>query len=144
MNPERFEMLMVKAVDDVASPAERDELMSHLKDKPELRAEYEAHLSLLATTQHLVSRLGHDLAVDANEADSGTRLVEGLGVFALVGGIVLLMLFGGFEFLRDPAIPLWPKVGAGLCGAGSLALLFSVIRGRLKIRPHDPYKEVIR
>jgi hypothetical protein len=144
MNPERFEVLMVKVVDDVATPAEREELMAHLKDNPVLRAEYEAHLGISATTQHLIKRLEHDVIQDQHQQSPVTRFEEIVGVAAVLVGLAMMMVFGGLEFFRDPQVPTLLKVGAGLGAVGTGVLLFSVIRARLKVRAHDPYKEVIR
>jgi hypothetical protein len=37
-----------------------------------------------------------------------------------------------------------PAVGAPLLGAGTLVLLYSVVRVRLRTHSTDPYKDVIR
>ena len=63
MNEERLAELLVKTTDGVASPAEREELMRHAVDHPEIQRELEAHLALKAVTDGWVARLAADLAV---------------------------------------------------------------------------------
>ena len=64
MKEERFEELMVRVVDGVATAAERDELMNHAVSQPELQKELEAHMALKAVTDGWVDRLEVDLVED--------------------------------------------------------------------------------
>ena len=50
MNTQRYEELLVKVADAVASPAEREELASWIADKPELQVELDQHQALRAVT----------------------------------------------------------------------------------------------
>jgi len=144
MNPERFEELMVKVVDEVASPAEREELMAYLVDKPELMEELEAQRSLKAITDGWVRRLEHDLAQDRHERSPLLRLERALGWTLLLVGIAILSGWGLTEAMLDPEVPVWARVGLGAGIAGTLVLLFSVVRWRLSTWKSDPYNEVIR
>jgi ferric-dicitrate binding protein FerR (iron transport regulator) len=144
MNPERFEELMVKVVDEVASPAEREELMAYLVDKPELMAEFDAQRSLKALTDGWVSRLEHDLAHDRHERSPLVRVERVLGLTLFLVGVAILSGWGITEAMLDPEIPVWARLGLGGLISGTLVLLFSVIRWRLSTWKSDPYKEVIR
>jgi ferric-dicitrate binding protein FerR (iron transport regulator) len=144
MNTERLEELMVKTVDGVATPAEKEELMSHVVDNPELRAELEAQQALKAVTDGWMSRLQADLAADRDRTSPTRRGVRGIGVTLLLVGLAILTAWAPVEMLLDESVPLWVKVGTGLASAGGLLLLFHVIQTRLFGGDNDPYDEVIR
>ena len=144
MNTERLEELMVKVVDGVASPAEKEELMSHVVDEPELRAELEAQQALKAVTDGWMSRLQADLAADRDRTSPARRGARGLGVSLLLAGLAILTAWAPIEMLLDDAVPLWVKAGTGLCSAGALLLLFHVVQTRFFGGDKDPYDEVIR
>ena len=61
LSEDRLAELMVKVVDEVASPAEREELMSYLVAHPEDRAELDAQRALRAVTRGWGARLEADL-----------------------------------------------------------------------------------
>ncbi len=144
MNTERLEELMVKTVDGVATPAEKEELMSHVIDNPELRAELEAQQALKAVTDGWMSRLQADLAADRDRTSPARKGVRGIGVMLLLVGLAILTAWAPVELLLDETVPLWVKAGTGLGSAGALLLLFHVIQTRFFGGDNDPYDEVIR
>lgn len=144
MNEERLEALMVKVVDGVATPAEREELMAYLAHEPALRRELDAHLALKSVTDGWVKRLELDLAEDAHRKSLGFRLESAIGVSLFVVGLGLLTGWGFVELTLDETVPVAIRVGAGAMLAGSVVLLVAVIRWRLKMLPKDHYTEVIR
>lgn len=143
MNEARLEALMVKVVDGIADAAERQELMSHLVDRPDLQVELDAHLALKATTDGWMDRIRVDALIDASERDPVQRVERTVGLALLLGGSSLLGGFGLIELLLATA-PLWVKLGTSGVVAGLLILLISVVRGRLATRSADRYSEVIR
>lgn len=144
MTPERMEELTVKVVDDVATAAEREELMAWLVDHPDARAELERQQALKALTDGWVSRLEHDLVNDRYEQRGVVRAERAIGVTLVLVGFALLSGFGVYALFGDPEVPVWVKMGTGAMTAGGLLLLLSVIRWRLATRKSDPYEEVIR
>ncbi len=144
MNQERFEALMVKVVDQVATPAEREELMAWLADKPELARELESHQAIKAVTDGWVDRLMLDLAQDRRQREAGHRAAVGFGLGALLVSVLLLVGWGLGAMFLDPEVPLAVQLGTGGLALGSLVLLVVVIRWRLKNRKHDKYSEVVR
>ncbi len=144
MNPERYEELIVKVVDGVASPAEREELMAAVVADPARRAELDAHLALKAATDGWVARLEHDLVQDRWEARAPVRYERAIGVALLALGLALLTGWGLVELALDEGVPMPLRVGGAASVAGAVLLLFSVIRWRIATRRSDPYEEVIR
>ncbi len=144
MTEERLEILMVKVVDQIADPAERQELMAHLITRPDLQVELDAHLALKATTDGWMERIGLDALIDAQARDPVRRVERAVGLSLLVGGGALLGGFGLIELLLLPTAPLWIKLGTSGVLAGLAILLFSVVRGRIATARDDRYSEVIR
>jgi hypothetical protein len=144
MTDERLAELMVKVVDEVATLAEREELMTHIQGDETLRRELETHRAMKAVTDGWVERLAYDLALDHHEGVRGDGLVRSVGLSALLLGFGVLVVWGGIEIGIDPEAPTWVKAGLGLMGGGAGLLLFSVIRWRWKTAPTDKYREVNR
>ena len=74
----------------MASAAEREELMQHIADKPELRKELDAHTAIKAVTDGWLERLQYDLALDEEESDPMSRIQNGIGITLFVVGIAIL------------------------------------------------------
>lgn len=144
MNEERYETLMVKVVDGVATPAEREELMAWVIDKPELRRELEAHQAVKAVTDGWVGRLMVDLAQDRVERSTSHRLGVGVGLGILLTSVLLLLGWGLGSLFLDPEVPLVVQLGVGGLTFGFLLLLGVVVRWRLITRKSDQYEDVIR
>lgn len=142
MTEDRLAELMVKVVDHVATPAEREELMAHVTQHTELARELEQHQALKAVSDGWVARLEHDLLMDAHQSRSSVRIERTLGLTLLLVGLCSLGGFGLVELLFEPDAPLWVKIGVTASVAGVLTLLGSLIRQRLTTS--DPYSEVIR
>ncbi len=144
MTEERLEELMVKVTDDLATALERQELMRHLSDRPDLQVELDAHLALKATTERWVERLALDRVEDEWRASPARRVEQGLGWTLVLGGASVLGGFGVVELWLDPSAPLWVKLGTSAVLAGLALLLLSVVRWRVATAKADRYTEVIR
>ena len=142
MNESHYEALMVKVVDDVASPAEREELMQHLVAHPELRQELEAQQALKALTDGWVARLEHDLHLDQQQANPVWRAAVMVGWMLLLGSTAALTFGTLYELWLDPEAPMWLTGSLALGVGGTVVLLVAAIWTRM--RTHDPYSEVIR
>jgi len=74
------------------------------------------------------------------------RIERGIGWFLLSLGAAVIIAFGAWRFLNDfildPRISVFLKIGVGALLSGLIILLVSIIRERLFIRKHDRYDEV--
>ncbi len=144
MNQERYEMLMVKVVDGVATAAEREELMAWVVDKPDLRSELESHQAVKAVTDGWVDRLMVDIAEDRVREGAGHRMGVGVGLGVLLTSVLVLLGWGVGQMFLQPEVPLVVQLGVAGSVLGFLVLLGVVIRQRLLTRKSDKYTEVIR
>jgi len=141
--PTRDELFAMAYVDgELAEPA-RGEFERRLAQEPALRREVSAlrDLELLARQAAPKEVADHEWAALAREPVQ--RATLGLGATLLVGGVLVLATYGTFELLRAELSPWlkWPLVAVLLGGA---FLFGSVLRGRLRTLPHDPYRKVQR
>jgi hypothetical protein len=144
MTQDRLEELMVRVVDDVATAAEREELMQHVLDKPELRAELDSHLALKAVSDGWVSRLALDAEMDSHAQRPLVRAERAIGVTLLLVGLGVVSGWGLVEVFLEPDLPIWMKLGTGAMVSGLVLLTASAIRWRLAISKSDRYSEVVR
>ena len=141
MTEDRLAELMVKAVDGVATPAEREEMMAVVTRSPELSAELAAQRAVKAATDGWARRLEEDVRADQRERGAHQWLA-GLGVALLLVSTVVLTVGGLVEVVIDDA-PLWVKLGFGGTVASVAMLVAWALWSRLR-RGKDPYGEVVR
>jgi hypothetical protein len=74
--------------------------------------------------------------------DAATRATRGIGWLLLIGGVIAIVGYGGYQFLamdtEEPII----KWGVVALYGGLGVLLLAVIRQRLIARKTDRYKDV--
>ncbi len=135
MTEERRATLMVKTVDGVCTPAEKEELMAHLVDHPDLAAELEDQLAAKALTDGWLDRLRGDLEPRRDPVSTAAG-------WMVAAGVALLSAWGFVELLVAPDVPVAIRLGSALTLAGSALLILNVARKRLSAQ--DPYDEVVR
>ncbi|NOY26683.1 MAG: hypothetical protein GXP62_12485 [Oligoflexia bacterium] len=144
MSDPRIEELMVKVVDGLATPAEEQELMTHVAEHPEQAVELDAHRGLKALTDGWVERLHLDQVEDQFTSAPVARAELWVGTTLTVLGLSILFGWGLVAVVVDPTAPVAVRAGLGALGAGAFVLLFSVLRWHLATRKHDRYTKVIR
>lgn len=135
MTEERLATLMVKTVDGVSTPAEKEELMAWLVDHPELAAELEDQLAAKALTDGWLERLRADLEPRRDPVSAGAG-------WMIAAGLALLICWGLVEAMMASDVPIIIRTGSALTLAGSLLLAGHLVRKR--IGTQDPYDEVVR
>lgn len=144
MTEERLAELMVMVTDRTATPAEQEELMDYLVDRPELRRELEAHQAVKALTDGWVERLEADLAIDRSDRDPTTSSLMVLGTVLFALSIALFTGWGLVAGMLDSNAPMLVRVGLGGMAASLVLLFFGGMRWRMMTATQDPYREVIR
>lgn len=139
---ERFEILLVKAVDEVITPEERRELDAHIQGCERCREELEDFVQIKKTTDSMTARILSDAAIEPPREPAGARAALGLGFFLLLAGALLLLGFAGYTFFADAGVPVVIKAGMGGLGLGVLVLLVYVLKIRARALKKDPYKEI--
>ena len=70
------------------------------------------------------------------------RTTRGIGWLLILGGVLVAMGIGVYEFVFDSSLGLVEKLVVGAIYGGFVVLFFSVLRQRLIERKTDKYKDV--
>ncbi|MBW2528320.1 MAG: zf-HC2 domain-containing protein [Deltaproteobacteria bacterium] len=141
---QRYEELLMKAVDGLLAPAERRELDEHLEQCPDCAAELSDFTAIKETTDAMTERILADASIEPIRPSASAGAVLSLGFVLLLLGGLLLTGYAAFALFVDPAVPLTVKLGTGAMGLGTLVLAAYVLRVRLRARGRDPYEEIDR
>jgi anti-sigma factor RsiW len=141
--PTRDELLAMAYVDDELERGAREEFERRLAAEPVLRREVSAlrRLEVLARSAAPPEIEDHEWAALARDPAQRGTLAAGwiLAVLGLCG------LAGyGLYALGASVAPLVVKLFLGAFLLGGTALFLAVLRARLRILPHDPYRDVQR
>ena len=148
MTEARWQELLMKVVDGVASESERQEFDGLLEADAALRDEYTAMLRIKETTDQMQYVEMPDSFWDDYWHGIHNRLERGLGWTLLIVGAALIAGFIIFEFFRsfflDGSISIILRLGVLVAILGTLVLLISVLREKLFARKRERYKEIVR
>jgi len=143
-NHQRYEELLMKAVDGLLSPSERRELDEHLQDCPSCAAELADFTEIKETTDAMTARILSDVAIESFRPSPQAKSVLSLGFALLLVGGLLLLGYAAYLLAVDAEVPLPIKIGAGAMGAGTLVLAAYVARVRARALGRDPYEKIDR
>ena len=107
-----------------------------------------ARLRELDSLSASVGRLRDDMDPEDRERwrklmdNAFDRTVRGMGWVLVVGAALLLVGYGGYEFILSDVEPPFVKWAVAAVYLGLAVLLLSVLRQRLKARKTDRYKDV--
>lgn len=139
---DRYELLLVKAVDGQLGPEERARLDEHLKTCARCREELGDFLAIKKTTDAMTERILADARLEPPREAPATRALMRSGFLLILAGLALLVGFAGYQLFSDPAAPLAVKAGTGAVGLGALAVLAHLLWRRLHGAGKDPYREI--
>lgn len=145
---ERFETLLMKAVDEEITEQEQTEFDQFIARYPECKQEWRELHNLKEVTSAMKFKSPATEVWDTYWQRVYNRLERGIAWILFSLGCVILLTYGGFKaveaLIGDPDLRLIVKIGLFLVIGGGALLLVSVVRERLFTYKHDPYKEVIR
>jgi len=143
MSEHELEILLMGYVDGELDEADRRRVEEALASDPTLQAELEDMRRL----QSLTANLGIDKKTDAELktfwGSIYNRLERNTGWALLLAGVLGITCLGFFVFMESDSTHWSVKVLVGSMGLGALILLWSVLRERLHILPHDRYSREI-
>jgi len=144
VNCEEILVLMMGYIDDELSPSDRDLVEKHLAACPDCARQLEAYRRLGDTLSSLSFVEPSDVVTDTFCRSFYNR-VERLTGWLLAGlGVLLLVVYGLYEFLTAPNVDSLVKIGVVALFLGALLLLISVWRLRRRLARVDKYRNVNR
>jgi ferric-dicitrate binding protein FerR (iron transport regulator) len=145
---ERARHLMMGALDGELSESERVEFDRLLERDPALQAEWARLRRLKEVTTSMTLRKPPSEIWDAYWSGVYQRVERGLAWILVSIGAIVLLSYGAWEgvasLIGDEDLPLFAKLATLAVIVGGVILLISVIREKLFVRRHDPYKDVVR
>lgn len=145
---DRIRGLMMAALDGECSAADRQVLEQALEKNPELQREWRDLQRVKEVTNMISVRKPPDEVWASYWTQVYTRNERKVAwVLVSLGAIVLLswgLWQGILQFLGDPDLPGFIKLGAAFLAIGLVTLLVSVAREKLFVNKHDPYKDIER
>ncbi|MHC4956331.1 MAG: anti-sigma factor [Planctomycetota bacterium] len=143
MSEHELEILLMGYVDGELDDADKKRVEEALASDPALQAELEEMRRL----KELTDGLGIDEKSDADLkrfwGSIYNKMERHTGWALLIAGVLGLTSIGFFVFMESESTHWSVKVLVGSMGLGALILLWSVLRERLHIMPHDRYSKEI-
>lgn len=147
-NRERFESLVMAAVDGELDQRGKIEFDALIQEHPELAGEFMQFKRIKEVTRAMRMKSPADEVWDTYWYGVYNRIERNIGWILLSVGAIILMTYGLYRFVislfADQQIEVFVKIAIISVLAGAVILLISVLREKLSIRRKDPYKEVKR
>ena len=146
---ERARTLMMAALDDEISDAERSELKTLIAAAPDLDAEWRRLARVKEVTSGLTLRPLPEELWDRYWASVYARVERGLAWILVSAGAIVLTAYAVWQAVTavfaDTGEPLFVRVAIAAVAVGATILLLSVVREKFWLSRRDPYqKEITR
>jgi ferric-dicitrate binding protein FerR (iron transport regulator) len=149
VNRERARTLMMAALDDEISDADRTELKTLMAAAPDLDAEWRRLSRVKEVTSGLTLQPLPEELWDRYWASVYARAERGLAWILVSVGMIVLTGYAIWQavraFLGDVGEPLFVRVAIAAVALGGTILVLSVVREKFWMSRRDPYqKEITR
>ncbi|MEE9556152.1 MAG: zf-HC2 domain-containing protein [Candidatus Adiutricales bacterium] len=141
---QKYQGLLMGLLDKELTPEETVEVNDHLTRCEACRKEYEQIREASGKIETVSFIEPQDEVLEQLWKFPYSRLTRNSGLFLVLGGVLLLIVYGIFEFLRSGEEAVILKIGVVAVLIGCVILLLSVLRERIHTYKVDPYKEVKR
>ncbi len=145
---ERIRGLMMAALDNECSPAERRELEEALQMDPELHGEWRELQRVKEVSGMMSVRKPPEEVWSSYWAQVYARNERKVAWLMVSIGAVILLSWGLWQLvvniLGEMGLPDFIKFAIGLLSVGIVVLFVSVVREKLFVNKHDPYKDIER
>ena len=136
--------LICKVIDGTAT-FEEEKMMNELKEKNiEVQAEFNTQKNIADSFRYVGLPELDDTLRQQFISGIYNKIERKTGWIISSIGIVFVIGYGVYEFITQPDINSVYRLGISAIIVGFGLLFSSVLRGRLKLKKHDKYKEVIR
>jgi len=129
-------------VDGELTQQESQKVAVHLRDCPRCRAVCEDFRNMRGEIKRLEFPQPSDEEWRAIMGGLAFKTTRGLGWLLWVGGGVVLVAYGMYEFIRDPSVAAIERVGVLALILGTVLLFLTVLFERLSVLKTDKYKDV--
>lgn len=145
---ERVRSLMMAALDNECSPAERRELEEALQQDPALQSEWRELQRVKEVATMMSVRKPPEEVWSSYWAQVYARNERKVAWLLISIGAVVLLAWGLWQFILNilgaMGLPDFIKFAIGILSLGIVVLAVSVVREKLFVNKHDPYKDIER
>jgi len=145
---ERFEILCMKALDEIITKEEKEEFDTMIQPSLEYKQEFEAMKKVREITRTMRFSTPSDAIWDQYWTGIYNRIERGIGWLVFTLGAVILFTWGVFRIIEsiisNDHITLIIKLGVLFLSLGLSILVVSVVRERFFMNRRDPYREIKR
>ena len=140
--------LMMAVLDDEADAIQRQRFDELLAADAALRREFDELVSLKELTMNNQPQDPDKALWQSYWSGVYRRLERSVGWVLMSVGLIMLLLYGGWEvargWLTSPDMPLWVKLGGVFAVIGIAILFVSILRETLFHHKHERYKDIER
>jgi hypothetical protein len=149
MENEEIQQLMMKVVDGLASPKEKESLAEAIRGNERWESELRAFKKIKEVTENMQFKELPDSYWSGYWRDVYRRTERALAWILLSIGLMILIGFSAYmglsRFYADPDESVAMKIGVSLALMGGIIMIVSIVRERLFARKQERYeKEVER
>lgn len=145
---ERFQLLLMGAIDNELTPEEWAEFQQLLSQDRARADEWKRYQQLKEVTQAMKFKSPSQEIWDNYWTRVYNRIERGIGWIIFSIGAIILLTYGIFKavesLIADPKLEGIVKVGIIAVILGLVILIVSVVREKFFIQKSDPYKEIQR
>ncbi len=128
---QKYQGLLMGLLDKELTPEETVEVNDHLTRCEACRKEYEQIREASGKIETVSFIEPQDEVLEQLWEFPYSRLTRNSGLFLVLGGVLLLIIYGIFEFLRSGEEAVIPKTGVIAVLIGCVILLLSSLRERI-------------
>ena len=128
---QKYQGLLMGLLDKELTPEETVEVNDHLTRCEACREEYEQIREASGKIETVSFIEPQDEVLEQLWKFPYSRLTRNSGLFLVLGGVLLLIIYGIFEFLRSGEEAVIPKTGVIAVLIGCVILLLSSLRERI-------------
>lgn len=139
---QRYETLLVMAIDGCLSPDEQTELDAHVAECDDCAAELADFRLIKETTDAMTTRILKDAEIEPPRPRGAARAWLVVSMLVMLAGALLWFGNVGYEIARAEDIPTFMKLGIGLVVLGGLGLFGYALKTRVRASGRDPYEEI--
>ncbi len=139
---ERYEALMMAAVDGVLDEQQQRRWQRHLASCAACQQEYNDFRHIKQVTDAMTTRIRCHADIQPPRLSAFGRGWLGGSMLLLAVGVLLLLAVGVWAVWHDPSTLQAERLGLLLLGGGGLGLLLYVLRARWRAGTRDRYQEI--
>lgn len=141
---DKYKLLFMALMDNELTPEESFDINTHFIQCSKCRKEFDDLLNTSNNLKSLSFTEPEDEVLSQIWKNPFSRLTKLSGIIMIIGGWLSLIVYSGYEFLKNGDEALIPKISTVAMILGFLFLFIYILQERIRTYKVDKYKEVKR